>query len=420
VGALRGVSLRKALKLAGWAGALLAVSGCLALASAETRPRPLPPSARDRAFSAFIASLWPMAETLGVKRKTFEAAFAGVAFDDKVVAQTAHQAEFTLPIWTYIGLAVSPDRIARGRDKARQVGPWLEKAGAAYGVDPGVLMGIWGLETDFGAAPGSFDVVRSLASLAFVKYRETFFRDELLSALAILEAGDVAPRAMTGSWAGAMGQTQFMPSSFLEYAVDFSGDGRRDIWTSQADAIGSAAHYLTANGWTRGLPWGFEVTLPPGFALADADSSKPASFLMFVARGVTRSDGKPLPATGAARLFFPAGSRGPVFLVTSNFDVIKTYNSATVYALAVALLGDAIMGGSSLVAPWPRSDPALTADDVRNLQTRLKTMGYDPGEVDGMVGDALRSAVRKYQEKNGLPPDGYADVALLNRIESSQ
>ena len=209
-------------------------------------------------------------------------------------------------------------------------------------------MGIWGLETDFGAAPGAFDVVRSLASLAFVRFRDDYFRNELLSALAILQAGDIAPRAMTGSWAGAMGQTQFMPSSFLAYAVDFEGAGRRDIWTSEADAIGSTANYLAAYGWTRDLPWGFEVALPAQFALADADPAKPAPFAAFAARGVRRADGKPFPTTGEGRLLIPAELKGPIFLVTTNFDVVKQYNSSTAYALAVALLGDAVDGRSSL------------------------------------------------------------------------
>ena len=396
---------------------MLVLSGSLAFAA------PAPKSAspvRNRAFLVFVASLWPMAEALGVSRATFDRAFEGVVFDPKVVAQTQRQAEFSIPIWTYLAAAATPDRVARGRVKAQEAAPWLAKAHRLYGVDPEILMGIWGLETDFGAAPGSFDVVRSLASLAFVHFRGDYFRDELLSALAILQAGDIAPRAMTGSWAGAMGQTQFMPSSFLTHAIDFEGAGRRDIWTSQADAIGSTANYLAAYGWSRDLPWGFEITLPAQFALADADSAKTAPFAAFAARGVVRADGKPLPATGEARLLIPAGLRGPIFLVTSNFEVIKKYNSSTAYALAVALLGDAVNGASGLVASWPTSDRVLRPVEVRNLQVTLKKMGYDPGEVDGMVGDSLRAAVRKYQERKGLPPDGYADVALLKRIESDR
>ena len=405
---IRGAPFRKSVRALVWAIAALALWGGETVGASESKAKPL---SEGRAFADFIASLWPMAEVLGVSRATF---------DPRVVAETRRQAEFTVPTRDYLAAAASPERIARGRDKALEVAPWLGKASRVYGVDAAVLMGVWGIETDYGSAAGAFEVVRSLSSLAFERYRDTYFRDELLSALVLLQRGDVAPGKLIGSWAGATGQTQFMPSSALAYAVDFESDGRRDIWTSEADAIGSTANYLAANGWTRDLPWGFEVKLPPGFVLADADSSKPAAFASFAARGVTRADGKPFPASGQGRLLMPAGLRGPIFLVTGNFDVIKTYNASTVYALAVALLGDAISGGTGLVTPWPRSDPALSAAQVRDLQASLKKLGYDPGEVDGMVGDALRSAVRKYQERNGLPPDGYADVALLNRIESGR
>jgi lytic murein transglycosylase len=412
-----GARVRSGFRALVWATAMLALAGGLSFAGSPSKPRP---TDRDRAFDAFIAALRPMAETLGVSRKTFDLAFAGVAFDPRVVAETKQQAEFTIPIWDYIATAVSPDRIARGRDKAQAMAPWLDKASKTYGVDPGILMGIWGLETDFGASPGAFDIIRSLASLAFARYRGDYFRDELLNALVILEERDIPPRAMVGSWAGAMGQTQFMPSSFVAFAIDFEGHGRRDIWTSAPDAIGSTANYLAGNGWTRDLPWGFEVTLPQTFALADADSAAAAPFAAFAARGVLRADGKPFPAAGQGRLLIPAGLKGPIFLVTSNFDVIKSYNSATAYALAVALLGDAIRGRAGLTASWPRSDVALKPDEVRSLQLRLKQMGYDPGDIDGMVGDALRGAVRKYQQHAGLPPDGYADAALLKRIEANR
>ncbi len=306
-GESRSARLRGGFRALVWATAILALTGGLALANTPSRPKP---ADRDTAFDGFIGKLRPMAETLGVSRKTFDRAFAGVTFDPRVVAATQQQAEFTLPIWDYIATAASPDRIARGRDKARAVAPWLDKASQTYGVDPGILMGIWGLETDFGASPGAFDSVRSLASLAFVRYRGNTFRDELLSALVILEAGDIAPRAMLGSWAGAMGQTQFMPSSFLAFAVDFEGHGRRDVWTSAPDAIGSTANYLAGNGWTRDLPWGFEVTLPPGFALADADSATSAPFAAFASRGVVRADGKPFPAAGAGRLLDSGRAQG--------------------------------------------------------------------------------------------------------------
>lgn len=370
-------------------------------------------------FHEFIASLWPLAEERGISRASFDRAFAGVVFDPKVMADATRQPEFVLPIWRYIASAVSPSRIERGRDKARAERLWLDKAAQAYGVDEGVLLGVWGLETDYGAFAGSDSVVRALASLAFTHYRGDYFRDELLSALVILQQGDIAPGEMRGSWAGAMGQTQFMPSSYLLYAVDFEGHGRRDIWNSIPDAIGSTANFLSAHGWIADLPWGFEVRLPAQFRLTDADSSRPAAFGAFAARGVTRADGGPLPNSGAGRLLIPAGRNGPVFLVTENFDIIRLYNNSASYALAVALLGDAAAGGG-LIGHWPTGDHPLAESQIRKLQVKLKKMGYDVGEIDGQVGEAMRAAVRAYQERNGLSPDGYPDVALLKRVEADR
>ena len=313
---------------------------------------------------------------------------------------------------------MSADRVERGRDRARSESLWLAEAKETFGVDDAVILGVWGLETDFGGFVGSNNVIQALASLAYVHFQGDYFRDELLSALVILEEGDIAPPLMRGSWAGAMGQTQFMPSSYLAYAVAFQRHDRRDIWTSEADAIGSTANYLAKHDWTKGLPWGFEVRLPAKFALTAADSSSPAPFSSFAARGVARADGSPLPESGEGRLLILAGLNGPVFLVTSNFDVIKTYNNSTAYALAVGLLGDAVKGGPGLLARWPTHDRPLTATQIQRLQVKLKKMGYEVGEIDGKIGDALRSAVRAYQERNGLKPDGYANQALFGRVSA--
>jgi membrane-bound lytic murein transglycosylase B len=385
-----------------------------AAASAAAHKRPIRPH-RDP-FREFIAALWPLAEERGVSRLTFGAAFAGVSFDPTVVAMTQAQPEFVRPIWDYVASAVSADRVERGHIKADGASAWLAKAKEAYGVDEAVILGVWGLETDFGHYAGSNNVIRALATLAYVRFRGDYFRDELLSALMILEHGDIAPAAMLGSWAGAMGQTQFMPSSYLAYAVDFEGHGRRDIWTSEADAIGSTANYLAKHGWTKGLPWGFEVALPPSFVLTDLDSTFSAPFSSFANRGVRRADGSRWPEKGEGRLMILAGLNGPVFLVTSNFDVIKTYNNSTAYALSVALLGDAVRGGLGVLAPWPTGDPPLSAAQTLTLQAELNKMGFDAGPVDGKIGDALRSAVRAYQERNGLSPDGYVNLPLFKRV----
>jgi membrane-bound lytic murein transglycosylase B len=375
---------------------------------------------QQTAFRGFIEALWPLAEARSVSRLTFDNAFAGVTFDPTVAASAGSQPEFVRAIWDYVASAVSADRIQRGRDKARSEALWLARAKDLYGVDDAVILGVWGLETDFGGFAGSSSIIRSLASLAFIHFQGDYFRDELLSALVILEEGDIAPSLMRGSWAGAMGQTQFMPSSYLSYAVAFQRHDRRDIWTSEADAIGSTANYLAKHGWTKGLPWGFEVRLPAKFALTAADSASPAPFSTFAARGVVKADGSPLPESGDGRLLILAGLNGPVFLVTSNFDAIKTYNNSTAYALSVGLLGDAVAGGPGLVAQWPTRDHPLTAAQIQKLQTQLQRMGYDVGKIDGKIGDTLRSAVSAYQERDGLPPDGYANQALFRRVGAAR
>ena len=326
-------------------------------------------------FREFIDTLWPLAEERGVSRATFDHAFAGVSFDPKVAASAQSQPEFVRPIWDYVASAVSPDRIEHGRDRARSESLWLARAKEAYGVDDAVILGVWGLETDFGDFAGSNNVIQALASLAYIHFQGDYFRDELLSALVILEEGDIASSLMRGSWAGAMGQTQFMPSSYLAYAVAFQRHDRRDIWTNEADAIGSTANYLAKHGWTKGLPWGFEVRLPAKFALTAANSSSPAPFSSFAARGVQRADGSPWPESGEGRLLILAGLDGPVFLVTSNFDVIKTYNNSTAYALSVGLLGDAVTGGPGLIAQWPTHDRPLTAAQIQKTSSQTEENG---------------------------------------------
>jgi membrane-bound lytic murein transglycosylase B len=387
-------------------------------------PKPRPASVakaskatpRDHAFQLFIESLWPEAKARGVSRKTFDLAFKGVTFDPKIVAHTVSQAEFVKPIWVYLASAVSANRVERAQSAAKQYESWLSKAESKFGADASVVTGIWGLETDFGAFAGSDYVIQALASLAYVHFQGEYFKGELIAALEILEDGDIAPARMKGSWAGAMGQTQFMPSSYRQFAVDFEGHGRRDIWTSAPDAIGSTANYLAKHGWTAGDPWGFEVILPDGFKLRDADSSHYAPFSAFSDRGVKRADGKPLPSKGEAELLITAGLKGPIFLITRNFFVIKSYNNSTSYALGVALLGDRAMGGAPLKGEWPVHDRQLNAGEMRQMQTRLKKMGYDVGEVDGKIGDAGRAAIRAWQEKAGLIPDGYPTLAVLSKM----
>jgi len=409
---------------ASWALRLLSILAALLIWQLAPSPASASPKAKAKArtesvaqsFQAFVKSLRPLAEARGVSRQTFDLAFKGVTYDPKVIAHTTAQAEFVKPIWEYLSAAVSSRRVEQGRSVAGEYQSWLAKAQGEFGVESSVIVGIWGLETDFGGFVGSDNVIRALATLAYAHFRGDYFRDELLSALQILEEGDIAPGQMKGSWAGAMGQTQFMPSSFREFAVDFDGGGRRNIWTSAPDAIGSTANYLAKHGWIDGQPWGFEVILPKDFDLRDADSSHYAPFTAFAERGVKRADGKAMPRSGEAELLITAGLKGPIFLVTQNFKVIKTYNNSTSYALAVALLGDRAMGAEGLHAEWPVHDHQLSSGQMQEMQTRLKKLGYDVGEIDGKIGETGRAAVRAYQQKTGQAPDGYPTLALLLKL----
>ena len=376
------------------------------------------PARAASGFDAFVQSLWPLASARGVSRATFDAAFAGVTLDTSILKLTRRQAEFVKPVWQYLDSAVSSSRIEAGRAKAGEWAETLAKAQAQYGVDRHVILGVWGLETNFGANGGGRSVIRALATLGFVKYRGTFFRDELITALEILEGGHITPARMQGSWAGAMGQTQFMPSSFRDYAVDFNGDGKRDIWTNVPDALGSTANYLKQHGWLAGEAWGYEVRLPDGYAPAASDQAGYQPFGKWAQRGFARAGGEALPGSGEAQLLLPAGLRGPAFLVTANFRVIKSYNNSVSYALGVALLGDRIAGKGPLVTPWPRGDLPLNPAQSREMQRALVKLGYDIGEVDGKLGEKAREALRDWQGKHGLPADGYPTARLLEKMHS--
>ena len=374
------------------------------------------PARAQSAFAAFVESLRPLASAQGVSRETFDAALARVTLDRSIIKLTRKQAEFVKPVWQYLDGAVSPERLARGREMASQWSDTLARAESRYGVDRHVILGVWGIETSFGENTGGHSVIRSLATLAFVKYRGTFFRDELIVALKILEEGHVGAAGMRGSWAGAMGQTQFMPSSFRDYAVDFNGDGKRDIWGSVPDALGSTAKYLKQHGWVAGQPWGCEADLPEGFQPSAAEQYRYQPVSAWAARGVACVGARSIPASGEATLFLPSGLRGPVLLVTPNFKVIKSYNNSTSYALAVALIGEGIAGHGGLRAAWPRGDRQLSPGQSRDMQRLLKRLGYDVGEVDGKLGEKARDALRDWQGKHGLPADGYPTPRLLEKL----
>ncbi|MCJ2125991.1 lytic murein transglycosylase [Methylobacterium sp. J-077] len=371
------------------------------------------PAAPNGGFQAFVAALRPDAEARGVSPETFSAAFRDITGPDAgVLARTKQQSEFVRPVWDYLVGAVSAGRITRGRARAAALAQTLKAIENRYGVPAAIILAFWGIESDFGASAGSLSTIRALATLADAKHRGTLFRDELLSALTILQRGDITPGQMSGSWAGAMGQVQFLPSTYLAHAVDFDGDGRRDIWTSDADSLASIAAYLKDLGWDPTLSWGYEVRLPEGFDLADYTGDLSG----FAARGVRRADGKALPGYGKASLFLPGGLGAPTFLITDNFEVIRGYNTSDSYALAVGHLADRLDGGPILAAPWP-TGPRLDGAGLRALQTGLAAAGVYDGPTDGRAGPKLREAVRRYQIGAGLPADGYATPALLARVQ---
>ncbi|WP_439859816.1 lytic murein transglycosylase [Pseudomonas sp. MBLB4136] len=354
----------------------------------------------------------------GIDAALFDRAFAGVTPDPKVIAADSNQPEFSRPVWEYLDGALSPLRVAQGRVLKAQHRPTLKAIRSAYAVDHEVLIAIWGMESNFGSNIGSNNVIRSLATLAFDGRRQAFWRSQLLAALQILQAGDSPSQKLVGSWAGAMGQTQFMPTTFNQYAVDFDGDGRRDLWHSTADALASAAHYLHNSGWDNGQPWGFEVRLPSDFDYALADPEVRRSLVQWRALGVKPVNPVDAREDNLASLFLPAGHRGPAFLLLNNFRSILKYNNSTAYALAIGLLSDALDGQPGVQAAWPRSDRQLGRSERVELQERLASIGLEPGPADGIIGANTRKAVRAYQQRLGRPADGYPSYELLQQLRS--
>ena len=370
----------------------------------------------DTNFNVFLQELWPDAKAAGITRVTFDIAFAGIAPDPRIIAATRREPEYGKPVGAYIASMASPVRIAEGIQKASQWAGILDAVEKKFGVDRFIIVAIWGVETSYGAAKDRWDVIRSLATLAQARYRHPYFRNELLTALMILQQDHIARDKMLGSWAGAMGQPQFMPSSFMDYAVDFSGDGRRDIWTNVPDVLGSMANYFIKQGWKPDLPWGFEVIVPNGF---DYRRSR-ASFSDWVRLGIRRADNGALPGSGEGILFFPSGAAGPAFLVTENFIVIKRYNNSDVYALAVAHLADRMRGRSPIRAAWPPSDPQLSRDERVSLQKTMAKLGYNVQDFAGRIDFEQRDAIRDLQVKFGMLPDGHPTAALLERLGANR
>jgi membrane-bound lytic murein transglycosylase B len=390
------------------------------LRATPTLARSLPAEATpatDTEFSVWMQGFQTRARAAGIAQATLDRAFSGVSVQSRVLERDRNQAEFSRALWDYLDSAVSDTRLANGRTALDRHRDALARIERRYGVEAEVVVAIWGLESAYGAMRGDTDIIAAMATLAHDGRRRDFFEDQLIAALRILQAGDVAPRQMTGSWAGAMGHTQFMPTSYLDHAVDFDGDGRRDIWSDDPiDALASTANYLRHFGWTTGQPWGLEVRLPEGFdySLTGEGVKHPAAF--WNARGVRLPDGGRIPDHGPASILLPAGHRGVALVIFDNFHVIERYNPADAYVIAVGHLSDRITGGAPFRASWPRGDRALTRAEREELQSRLVSAGFHRFGVDGIIGPQTIDSVRRFQASIGWVPDGYASLRVLERL----
>jgi membrane-bound lytic murein transglycosylase B len=388
-------------------------------ADAATRPVSRANGPADAKFAAFIREFRATAIAAGIRPDIYDASMSGITRNQRVEDLNLQQPEFVKPIWSYLDGAVSDDRVAKGEEMLDTYSGMLSGIESKYGVSKEILVAIWGMETNYGAGMGGFNMFEALATLAYDGPRQEFARKELLAALKMEQEEGFKPSQMTSSWAGAFGHTQFEPSSFEDHAVDGDGDGRRDLWHSPADALASTAALLANAGWLKGGPRYVEVTLPSGFPyeLADADSTKLVSDWKKL--GVKRANGLDFPdGADSAAIALPAGKRGPAFMIFDNFRVVLKYNNAISYALAVCYLANRIHGGAPILASWPRDEQPLTSDQRSQFESDLKTLGYDPGAIDGVLGRKVRNALRAYQKAHGIPADGFPTVEMLGRLNA--
>ena len=370
-------------------------------------------------FGSCIESLWPLAAHRGVSRAAFDGAVAGVTPDLRIMDLLDAQPEFTKSFWDYLDLLVNDARIETGRAILAKYRPTFDAVEKALGVDRHFVAAIWGVESNYSTQIGDRSVIRSTATLACIGRRQAYFREEFLSALEILAHGDVRPEHLKGSWAGAFGPTQFMPTAFKRYAIDFDGDGRRDVVDSIPDLIASTANNLKKDGWVSGQTWGYEVVLPQSFNFMLADRSRMMTIREWERAGLRRAGGKTFPrGDDRAFLLVPAGAQGPGFLMLNNFRVIMKYNPAEAYALAIGHLADRLRGGEPIVQAWPRQERVLTRQERYELQQLLAQRGFDVGEPDGRLGGKTRTALRQFQTSVGSVPDGFASATILDRLRS--
>ncbi len=389
-------------------------------------PKPRPEGAQivltqaktsNLAFNRWIDRFRARARARGVRDSVFDAAFQGVRYNADVVQKDRNQSEFTKQIWEYLDSAASETRIKNGCAALKKNRRLLNEIEARFGVEAEVVAAVWGLESAYGSFRGDVPIVEALATLAFDGRRGRFFESQLIAALKIIQSGDVAPRRMTGSWAGAMGHTQFIPTSYLAYAVDFRGDGKRDIWSDDpTDALASTAAYLRNFGWRKGQPWGVEVTLPRGFNFSLTGERIKKSPVDWAALGVRDVKGGKVPNHGRASILLPAGARGAAFMIFNNFHVIERYNTADAYVIGVGHLSDRIAGSGPLKAGWPRDDRNLRFREKQEMQRRLTAKGFKTLGVDGIIGPNTIAAIRRFQSSQGMVPDGYASFEILKRL----
>lgn len=437
---LRGLRLRESVGMV-IVGALAALAGCAAqpggaqptavvtspeaTAAAPTMAKPIdfrtlsetecPMAAAS--YQEWVAKFQSYALSKGRSDSVIQTAFAGVKENPEISDRAAKQPEFVTPVWTYLARAVSEDRVARGKVKYQENKALLAGIEHDYGVPPEIVMGIWGIETDFGNNFGDANVFEALTNLGYRANRQSFACTELLAALDIVAKNNVPASRMVGSWAGAMGHPQFLPSNYLTLAVDRDGSGVADLWDSLPDALASAANHLVDDDWRRNLPWGMEVKLPAAFPYQEAELDLVKPMDHWTKLGVTRTDGSALPKLpGSISILVLAGHRGPAFLITENFKVILKYNYSTSYALSVAHLGERILGGRPFVGAWPVEEQPLSLAEREEVQTLLKARGYEIGSVDGVLGLKSRKAARQFQKELGWPQDGFVNRALLNEL----
>lgn len=385
--------------------------GPVGAAQAEPVMRAVP----NAGFDAWVDGFRARAAARGIPAGVINDALGSAGFLPDVVERDRNQTEFTRTLEDYLAIAAKPERVTMGQDKLRQYGAVLSRIEARYGVEAHVVTAVWGLESFYGTRRGNVPVVSALATLAYDGRRGEFFESQLIAALKIIANGDVSARGMTGSWAGAMGHTQFIPTSYLAYAVDFTGDGKRDIWSEDpTDSLASTAAYLKNSGWQRGLPWGGEVRLPEGFNPALLGRGKGKSAGEWTALGVTSAMGRAVPAGGS--IIAPKGIGGPAFLLTQNFNVILRYNNAESYAIGVGHLSDRILGRPAVQADWGPDQTGLTMADRQALQRALTDAGYDTGGSDGVIGTKTKAAISAYQQASGLAVTGEPSLDLLRRL----